>query len=174
MGNDGEDWKCLNVLLGPAKDGVGGMARRDCLEDEGTRLGVMMVRLSLLRRLKGLLGVAGDWEEGKFGVCDCRLPVSGCRASGAAVEVLTAKFFKFLPLRPGVAGRLMSKKAVGGLLFSSDTKPGELYVDEGDSGEVAGDGSVVAEETESKVDEMVVVGEGSLADWLSRLKKGMG
>jgi len=129
--------------------------------------GVMIVRLILPILRRG--GVGGFTNSGEVGADDC---FSGSGWSGAvgrplprlyAAEVLTARFFRFLRFRPRLAGVLGRRSAenVSGFgpskgvnLEASMAK----FIEDGDCGEGAGDGSVIEEESK----DTVVVGDDSV------------
>jgi hypothetical protein len=171
-GSEGEDWKCRSVF-GRVREGVGGIASRGI---ELLLAGVMIVRPRLLIFRRG--GVGGFTKAGDTGAMT--LSIDGASATKeadatarpseyGAVDVLTARFFRFRAFFAGVEGLWSSKKVpmVGWVCGRSAglnreasmvLESGETLKEAGVSGDVPGDDSVI--EAESKVD-TVVVGEES-------------
>jgi hypothetical protein len=175
-GSCGEDWKCLKVP-GRLNDGVGGMESFvGAFEGKMLFAGVWRVRARALGlRLGGVGGLTKDGDTGADVTVslfprarDGNAVDEAGRPSDNALEVLTARFFKFLGFFAGVIGRCNSKKGVCDA--SAEVPPmlldrksgtndeGDAFV-AGDSGEGPGEGSVI--DAESKVD-IVVVGDESL------------
>jgi hypothetical protein len=132
-----------------------------------------MVSPKLLgRRFGGVGGLTNKGEVGVEVVVSClatmgKDAVEAARPVFSKLEVLTARFFRFRGFFAGVVGRCSSKKEgwTGSKAAGSTRRDRKSATKEdgsisacGDSGDVAGDGSVM--EDESMV-EMVVVGEES-------------
>jgi hypothetical protein len=161
-GKDGEDWKCRRAF-GRIIDGVGGTGLPIAFE----LAGVIIVRLIFpIFRFGGVGGFTNNGDVGAE-VCFCGSGFIGAVASDLprlyAAEVLTARFFRFLPRLAGVLGL----RSVGGrtrvsvVPFSAGVNREASiakFIEAGDCGEGPGEGSVIEEESK----DTVVVGEDSV------------